>query len=125
MYGLERFRDAGDLYLPTSLKTFLDTYIIGSDESQFYLNYWSLVHFVTGILITYFLLKRGLSGIWLFLAALVIHTLWELLQYLVENTPRTRRGLNDFFIDTVMFLIGVSMMVYTHKHIHMESSGSR
>lgn len=125
MYGLERFRDAGDLYLPTSLKTFLDTYIIGSDESQFYLNYWSLVHLAAGILITYYLLERGLFGIWLVLVAAIIHTLWEVLQYLVENTPRTRRGLNDFFIDTVMFLIGVSMMVCTHKRRRKESSGNR
>ncbi len=105
---LAQFRDSGDLYLPVGVRRILETYIIGSKTSLFYITFWSILHFVSGVACS--LVFRTLLG-WSVpktaLVALCIHSMWELWQFLITKTPRTMRGYIDTGVDTALFMAGV------------------
>lgn len=91
----------GDLLLPKSVRRNLETYVIGSDRTLFYVTYWSLVHFVTGFGLVYLFNISYLFGF-------LIHTVWEIYQILVRNTPfHTLRGKLDVVVDTALFMAGM------------------
>lgn len=105
------FRDflflSGDLFLPKSVRSFLERYWIGNDRSLFYITNWSIVHALTGIAVGLALLQYApewnvyWSGFW-------IHTIWEVWQIVVKNTPYwTLRGIVDVGTDTAMFMGGL------------------
>jgi hypothetical protein len=104
---LSRFKNSGDLYLPASVKNVLDTYIIGSDDTLFYITLWSVMHALSGLFIAVVLV---VATPWPFLKsaliAFIIHTLWEIWQWVIQNTPRTLRGALDIVVDTLLFMIG-------------------
>lgn len=89
---------SGDLFLPKQVRSFLEIYHVGSDRSLIYITNWSLIHFVTGSVAAW----GGLS-LW---TAFLLHTLWEIWQLLVQNTPWTPRGVIDVGMDTLLFLGG-------------------
>jgi Cu-Zn family superoxide dismutase len=96
---------SGDLFLNDTVKKFLYTYIIGNDDSLVYVNNWSVVHFLSGI-ITYILLQfLGIDK--LFLSGLIIHTLWEIWQIIIQMTKLNARGLIDIGMDTAFFMGGM------------------
>jgi hypothetical protein len=107
MIDWTRFRDSSDLYLPQPAMAFLNTYLIGNNDSLIYLNIWSLLHLLTGFIITR-LLQRWTtwSVVGVLVTGLIIHTLWEYWQFLIQSTPRNLRGLIDAVMDTFMFVIG-------------------
>jgi len=95
---------SGDLFLPKPMRTFLEQYWIGNNRSLIYVTNWSILHIVSGILIGYYLetyqptYSYYSTGFW-------IHTVWELWQILVKNTPYwTLRGQVDVVTDTVLFM---------------------
>lgn len=91
----------GDLLLPKSVRRNLETYVIGSDRTLFYVTYWSIMHFVSGVLIVYFFDTSYWNGF-------LIHTVWEVYQILVRNTPfHTLRGKLDVVVDTALFMAGM------------------
>lgn len=97
----------GDLLLPASVLRVLEVYWIGNDRSLLYLNTWSIVHAVSGV-ITALLLQRYAPGWPVVASSFWIHTAWELWQGLVRNTPWwTLRGWVDIGLDTTMFMLGV------------------
>lgn len=89
---------SGDFFLPRGIVDFLDKYIIGQDDSVMYINYWSIIHMLSGMLVTVVITDP--------LYALLIHTLWELWQIFIKMTHLNKRGVIDISIDTVMFMLG-------------------
>jgi hypothetical protein len=97
---------SGDLFLPLSIRKFLEIYWVGNDTSTFYINNWSIVHFLSGIvsvyLFDYFKVKQNKV-----LYAFLLHTIWELWQMIGKNTKYwTLRGQIDVITDTVFFMTG-------------------
>lgn len=96
---MPQIRDLGDLFLPQSVKSFLEIYLIGNDRSLLYVNLWSLVHLLSGVLTAHFLTTSFWTAFW-------IHTAWEVLQLVIKNTPWTPRGFIDIVMDTGFFMGG-------------------
>ena len=96
---------SGDLFLPKSVRRVLEHYYLGSDRSLLYITNWSLVHAVTGVLTAWYLETRypGYDTLW---TGFLLHTLWEIWQLAVRNTPWTLRGFLDIGMDTLLFLGG-------------------
>jgi hypothetical protein len=110
---LTRFKESGDLYLPASVKEVLDTYIIGSDDSLFYITMWSIMHTLSGVFIALVLVvATPWSSLKSALIAFIIHSLWELWQWVIHNTPRNLRGALDIVVDTLMFMLGFTVTYY-------------
>jgi hypothetical protein len=102
---------SGDIWLPQPLVKVLDTYILGNDKSLFYLNYWHINHFLSGILfgLIHLLVYRFSNPVWSYF---LLHTLWELWQLYLTMTPRTWRGLIDIVVDTTVGLLGLYVVLY-------------
>ena len=97
---------SGDLFLPKSVRQFLEQYWIGNNRSLFYVNNWSFVHFLSGVISVFLFdtLKITQNTI---LYALVLHTIWELWQMIGKNTKYwTRRGQLDILVDTIFYMTG-------------------
>jgi len=104
---------AGDLFLPRPMKKFLDQYIVGTDTSLFYLNIWSFLHFLSGIL--WGLWTAHLPWTTFLIQGIIVHTIWEIFQILIKNTPiEMVRGRLDVVTDTFMFMIGMVVVKYLH-----------
>ncbi len=105
------FRDAlylsGDLFLPKSVRTFLEYYWVGNDQSLVYITNWSLMHVVSGVLIGY-LLSTYWPNYAYYWTGFLIHSAAELWQIAVKNTQYwTLRGRVDVVTDTILFMIGM------------------
>jgi hypothetical protein len=99
---------AGDLFLPRTVRDFLYTYIIGSNRTMFYISYWSVLHFISGIIVGLILDKPYNT----YTVAFIIHWMWEMLQVVSGMTPATGRGFVDFVTDTCMFMGGYAIITY-------------
>jgi hypothetical protein len=100
---------SGDAFLPDAARKILRRYWIGDDYSLFYVNNWSLVHFVSGIL-TATLMPTNWNP---FVVGVVIHTLWEAWQISIGMTRLNLRGVVDIGMDTVWFMTGMWLTVRT------------
>jgi hypothetical protein len=91
---------SGDLFFPKPIREVLETYLIGNDTSLFYINLWSFMHLLSGVLFS-LVSNSSLQDY------VVIHTTWELWQIYIKMTPiHTVRGAIDIFTDTIMGIIG-------------------
>jgi len=62
-------------------------------------NGWSIVHMISGMIAGLFIDE--------WLTALIVHTLWEIFQFIVgDNTFTTEDILFDIPLDTIMFMLG-------------------
>lgn len=110
-----RFKHSGDLFLPSSIQNILNTYLVGHEHSVFYVNVWSLVHLLSGFILTYaFLYYTAYETHIILQYVLLIHMLWEYWQLLITNTPRTVRGAVDIVTDTIFFLMGYILAIHTY-----------
>lgn len=100
---------SGDLFLPKTLRTFLEQYWIGNDRSLFYVTNWSILHALSGILVGYGLIHYY-PDLSYYTTGFYIHTLWEVWQLAVRNTPNTLRGTLDVLTDTAFFLTGMFLI---------------
>jgi hypothetical protein len=90
---------SGDLFLPKPVRDLLETYIIGNDESLFYISLWSFMHMLSGVIFSF--VSNSLQGY------IVVHTVWEIWQIYIGMTPaHTLRGVIDIFTDTFMGVAG-------------------
>ena len=122
------------LFLPRKFQDFLDIYHVGNDNTTFYITNWTIMHFLSGVLIAYILslYKYKLTKQQIFIIAFVIHTGWECWQIFVDivtfhkpkyqsndfvdsRTIDTLRGKLDVIVDTIAFMLGVSLYVYLKK----------
>ena len=93
---------SGDLFLPKSVRSFLEIYHLGNDRSLVYINNWSLLHGLSGVLVAWIL--NTSNPYWV---GFLIHSVWELWQLLVRNTPWSLRGVIDIGVDTGFFMLGM------------------
>lgn len=108
--------------MPANIRRFLQTYIIGNPRSTFYITYWSILHFLSGILFTgvYLWFRPSIATATtasfslnkeVVLYGFVAHTLWELWQIAIGmNRPFALSGNNnlvDICVDTVLFMAGI------------------
>lgn len=100
---------AGDLFLPTGLRKFLEYYHVGDNHSVFYISNWTVVHFLSGVFLAkYFVSQKNYTSNLILFYTFVIHTFWELFQIYGKNTPiHTLRGKVDVLVDTVAYMLGV------------------
>jgi hypothetical protein len=113
---------SGDLFFPREIRRFLETFLIGSYQSTIYITYWSVLHFISGVL-TYILLTTYIPNIkHPYSVGFVIHTLWELWQvYIGSSKPWNwagHNGLTDFLMDTLLFILGMYVSSFFMKTTH-------
>ena len=106
---------SGDIFLPRKYVDMLDGYIVGTDTSLFYMNYWSLLHGLSGFLFSFFFDSKNVY-FYFFLA----HSLWEVWQVYIGMTPLSLRGFIDVTVDTLMGFLGI----YIQKHLHQGLLGA-
>lgn len=108
---------SGDVFLPQPARTFLERYHLGNNQSLLYVNNWSLVHMISGMIVGWILWvyypekDYYWTGFW-------IHNVWEAWQILVKNTPYwTWRGRLDIVTDIAFFMAGMLAVswVFTGK----------
>lgn len=105
---------SGDVFLPKSVRDFLSIMLFKypnvKDDYVFYIQVWSIVHLVSGVVFGYLYLKFGGSAMNYYYNALIVHTLWELWQIIIGmSKPLMLSGRNssvDIVVDTVMFMLG-------------------
>jgi hypothetical protein len=104
-----------DLFLPYELRKFLGHYYIGNDKSTFYITNWSIVHFISGMILAFFLFfVYGKNVQRIFIMVFLLHTIWEAFQLYVHNTDnKTFRDKLDIVVDTCMSMLGAIAVVYT------------
>ena len=108
---------SGDAFAPERIREKLFEYIIGGPNTLFYLNYWSIIHMLSGVLCGVLIHKLGgfVSGINYYAIGLIIHTLWELWQMLIGMSiykgKYALRQWIDTLVDTIMFIGG--MFIYS------------
>jgi len=106
---------SGDLFLPKPWRTFLETYHVGNDRTLIYITNWSLMHVVSGFVLAWILVSwyPDSNPYWV---GFQIHTVWEIWQLLVRNTPWTLRGFVDVGMDTLLFMLGmVGFLLPTYR----------
>jgi hypothetical protein len=108
---------SGDAFAPEHIRKKLSEYIVGGPNTLFYLNYWSIIHMLSGILVAAILHKLygTASGFNYYGIGFIIHTLWETWQMLIGMS--IYKGINhlrqwiDTGVDTIMFMGG--MFIYS------------
>jgi len=102
--------NSGDMFLPKQIKELLDTNLYASDNHSFYINLWTLVHMITGMIIGYLYFYAGYPIASYSYNMFVIHTIWEMWQIVIGmSKPFTVTGENsriDIIVDTVAFMCG-------------------
>ena len=113
------FYKSGDLFLPKNMVHFLDQGIYDSKE-RFYINLWTVLHFISGIIIGKVVSQYVFNAVQYYLICLGIHTLWESWQvYIGMAKPWALSGssnLIDSFIDTAAFMFG-TFLILLQKNI--------
>lgn len=108
-------RRSSDVFLPPRVVETLNRVVVGNKTTGWYVDGWSGMHMLAGLLCSVFLLASGFRGFSGFLVALLVHTAWEIWQIYVGLTyiPSFNHvtNLRDAFTDTVFFMLGVWMVV--------------
>lgn len=113
---------SGDLFFGPEARRFLETFLYGSYESDIYITYWSVLHFISGIL-TFYVLHTYVSNIkHPYSVGLILHTLWELWQvYICSSRPwnwKGHNGFTDLIMDTLLFMLGMYVSSFLMKTTH-------
>ena len=109
---------SGDVFLPEWVKSYLSTFLFKypnvKDDYVFYIQVWSIVHFVGGVVFGYFYLKLGGSTLNYYYNALIVHTWWELWQITIGMSKPFnligRNGIVDIMVDTLLFILGAYLV---------------
>ena len=92
-----------DAFVPQEVSLMLDKYILVLPPM--YINGWSFVHGLSGILIRLFITTNA----WI---ALNIHTAWEIFQFFLESKANSMVVWTDIFMDTIFFIVGFYLLSY-------------
>jgi len=120
---------SGDLFFGRETRRFLETFLYGSYESTIYITYWSILHFISGIITSYVLKTYMPYILHPYVIGFILHSLWELwqvyigmslVQFRTSQAPhdgasrpwnwKGHNGFTDLFMDTALFMAG--MYVY-------------
>lgn len=106
---------SGDLFLGERLRRALETFLVGDYTTPIYITYWSVLHFVSGLLVAHALRWWGQTAASAYWIGLGLHTVWEGWQVFIGMANPMRlighNGLVDILMDTALFMAG--MWVYT------------
>lgn len=100
---------SGDFFFGKRVRRFLETFLIGNYTTPVYITYWSVLHFLSGVLFVYICARYSLQspyvlGFWL-------HTAWEAWQVAIGMSHPLRlighNGLIDILMDTALFMAGM------------------
>jgi hypothetical protein len=110
---------SGDFFLPKSIKEFLDKNIYMTRNYSFYINGWTFIHYLSGMIIGSIYLYLGKKiHFFYYYYLFIIHTIWELWQMLIGmSKPYKLTGdsnLIDTFVDTIVFMFGayITLQIY-------------
>ncbi len=97
---------SGDAFLPAPVVKFLHQYIVGDDKSLYYITFWTVNHFLSGVFfaLLHLFFYRFSNPI---LVYFILHTLWELWQLYIGMTIPNLRGIIDILNDTLFGVLGV------------------
>ena len=110
--------NSGDVFLPMRVKSVLHTFLYNTPNNSFYINGWSIIHLLSGILLGLLYLFLGKEETTFYFHLFILHTIWELWQVFIGMAKPWRRtgdsNLIDSVVDTVMFMMGayVALSVY-------------
>jgi hypothetical protein len=110
---------SGDFFLPKPIKQTLDKNIYMTQNYSFYINGWTIIHYLSGMILgaIYLYLGKQISFFYYY-NLFIIHTIWELWQMLIGmSKPWLLTGdsnLIDTFVDTIVFMFGayVTLQIY-------------
>lgn len=93
------------IFVPDNIKKLLAIDLIGSYDGYYYVNGWSIIHFISGLIF-------GLIFIHLDIDSnenhLYFHSAWELFQIIIGDTDLTKFSkIIDVILDTIFYMIGV------------------
>lgn len=118
------FFNSGDVFLPEPIKNFLSIFIYKYPNTKneadfiFYIQWWSIVHLINGIIVGFLYLYFRYNIQNYFLNMFIIHTIWEIWQVIIGmSKPYNiigRNGLIDTITDTILFMFG-SYLYYLSK----------
>lgn len=102
--------NSGDVFLPKEVRDLLAKGIYFDSTSTFYLNGWTLLHFISGIVVGYIYIYYNKPLNIYYYKLFIIHTIWELWQMLIGmSKPWKLTGnsnLLDTIVDTLVFMLG-------------------
>lgn len=107
--------NSGDFFLPKPIIKVLNFYIYKNKNNSFYINGWSLIHLLSGIILGTLYLYLNINTTSYYYNLFIIHTLWELWQILIGmSKPWKLTGdsnLIDIFVDTLIFMFGTYIIL--------------
>ena len=115
--------NSGDVFLPEFIRNALGKIIYKYPNSDtnytFYIQGWTFIHFLNGIIFGYLYLSFGYIKNNYFINMFILHTLWEVWQIIIGmSKPWTIIGRNnivDTFVDTFVFLLGSYLILQLRK----------
>lgn len=118
--------NSGDVFLPESVRNILGTVIYKYPNSKtnytFYIQGWTFIHFLNGIITGYLYLYFDYTKKNYFLYMFMLHTLWEIWQIIIGmSKPLSITGRNniiDTLVDTLAFLSGSYLYLYGYDRIN-------
>jgi hypothetical protein len=111
--------NSGDFFLPVQLKKILEKHLYLSSNYVFYINGWTIVHFLSGVFVGFIYLYLKKPKNQYYYKMLVIHTIWELWQMLIGMSKPWKLSGNssliDIFVDTIFFMFGTYLTSLFYK----------
>lgn len=109
--------NSGDFFLPKPIKQMLDKHIYDTPTKLLYVNGWTFIHFISGILfgMLYLYLGKRTDFYYYYYYLFIIHTIWELWQMLIGMTKIWElTGIIDTLMDTFVFMLGAYFLLQTY-----------
>lgn len=111
--------NSGDVFLPKNIQNILKKGFYFDSTSTFYINGWTFLHFISGLIVgwVYLYLKKPIDNY--FLKLFIIHTIWELWQILIGMSHPFKitgnSNILDIIIDTLAFMLGGYVLLLFYK----------
>lgn len=111
------FINSADFFLPKPIVNLLNTNFYKLSNYSFYINGWTFIHFLSGMLLGIIYLNLYSTNYYnlYFYSLFIIHTIWELWQMLVKvSKPWKLTGdsnLIDTLVDTFVFMCGAAINI--------------
>ena len=118
---IEFIYDTGDAFLPENLKQLLSKNIVGT-KSYLYLDGWSAVHFISGILAGFVFTKLSKKHIPLtdyYFSLFIFHTIWEMWQVAIGMSKTWVLFGHNAFMDTVFDTLCFLFGTFVYKNIFL------
>ena len=106
--------NSGDVFLPKNVRDTLAIilYKYPNDEKNysFYIQGWTFIHFINGIIFGYLYLYLNYNKNNYIINLFILHTLWETWQVFIGMSKpwkiTGRNNIIDFIVDTTAFMLG-------------------